>query len=310
VRVGQVQPPSHEVIGRMPGARTPHSRGISLVVGADGLIGRALIGALAACGAEVIGTSRRRPPPPGRTYLDLADDPEGWTLPGPTETAYLCAAVTSQDLCVRDPAASLRVNVCRTVALARQLVASGGFVLFLSTNLVYDGSVPHRRSDDPVCPTTEYGRQKAEAERRLLAIGDGVAVVRLTKVLAAETPVLAKWRIALRSGESIHPFSDMVMAPVSPAFVVDALVRIARSRSPGIFQISSARDVTYAQAAERLAALLGASPDLVRPVEAVHAGISPEAIPAHTTLDTTPLRDDFGLAAPDVWEAIDLAVGP
>jgi hypothetical protein len=47
------------------------------------------------------------------------------------------------------------------------------------TNLVFDGSVPCRNAHDAACPVTEYGRQKAEAEKQLLALGNMAAVVRV-----------------------------------------------------------------------------------------------------------------------------------
>lgn len=44
-----------------------------------------------------------------------------------------------------------------------------------STNLVYDGSIPFRRADDPVSLLTEYSRQNAEGDRDLVAVSGTVA---------------------------------------------------------------------------------------------------------------------------------------
>jgi dTDP-4-dehydrorhamnose reductase len=281
---------------------------VSLVVGADGQIGRALFDALAAGGAEVLGTSRR-PSQPGRIYLDLAAGPEEWLLSASVATAYLCAAVTSLQTCREDPSGSARVNVRNTVEVARALIAGGAFVVFLSTNLVFDGSVAFRGAQDPACPQTEYGRQKAAAERQLLALGDHAAVLRLTKVFAPRMPLLSGWRAALARGETIHPFSDLVLAPVPLPLVVHTLTRIASLRRPGIFQLSGSRDVTYAEAACHLAHRLGVDADLVQAVPSKQAGTILEALPAHTTLDTTRLRSELGLESPDVWQAIEYAAG-
>jgi dTDP-4-dehydrorhamnose reductase len=282
---------------------------LSLVVGADGQLGRALFDALAGGGAEVMGTSRRRPPRPGRIYLDLAAGPQQRALPASIATAYLCAAVTSLAACRQDPSGSRQVNVQRTVEVARMLAGGGAFVVFLSTNLVYDGSVAFRSAQDPTCPRTEYGRQKADAERHLLALGDHAAVVRLTKVLSGQMPLFSRWRSALGKGETIQPFSDLVMAPVSLPFAVYALTQIASLRRPGIFQISGNRDVSYAEAARHLAGRLGASPELVQPVPSQQAGTTLEALPAHTTLEMSRLRSELALEPPDVWQTIEYAAG-
>src|SRR5690242_1400182 len=76
-----------------------------LVVGADGEIGRALAAHLAAAGAAVAGTTRRRPGAAraGRQFLDLAADPEDWQPLPAVDAAVICAAVARVADCERDP---------------------------------------------------------------------------------------------------------------------------------------------------------------------------------------------------------------
>jgi dTDP-4-dehydrorhamnose reductase len=281
----------------------------TLVVGVDGQIGKALWSRLAISGAAAWGTSRRPCSAAGVLPLDLADEPRSWHLPRDVETAYLCAAVASLAACRASPAESALVNVERTAALGQRLVEAGAFVVFLSTNLVFDGSLPFRSPRDDVSPATEYGRQKAEAERRLLALGNAVAVVRLTKVLGPATPFLAQWRADLARAEPIRPFSDVVMAPLPLGFVGESLARLAGARRPGLFQLSADRDVTYAQAARRMARRLGADPQLVRAIGCEESDVVLESNPRHTTLDTTRWQSELGAAPPSPWQSIDEAAG-
>ena len=280
----------------------------SLVVGADGQIGRVLLTKLAGGGTTVLGTCQQNPPLAGCIHLELTDRPELWSLPDSIGTAYLCAAIASQDACRNDPIGSRRVNVCHTVELARRLVTDGAFVVFLSSSLVFDGSMACCDAARPVSPKTEYGRQKVEAERELLSL-PSTAVVRLTKVLGPGWPLGKKWRAALESGLPIHPFSDMAMAPVSIDFAVDVLAKIGHAGTAGIYQVSADRDVAYAEAAARLVRRLGAGLSLLQPAAAAGAGILPDSIPTHTTLDASRLRAEFGLEPPSVWAAIDCAFG-
>lgn len=122
-------------------------------------------------------------------------------------------------------------------------------------------------------------------------------------------PLIKEWLRMLQNEERIHPFSDMVIAPLSLNFAVDVLHRVAGARSPGIFQASAARDVTYAQVGRHIARRLHASPELVQPVRSGEASQSLEAIPRHTTLDTTRLPTEFGLEPPDVWSTLDSVFG-
>jgi dTDP-4-dehydrorhamnose reductase len=245
-----------------------------------------------------------------RIFLDLAQDVSDWQQPGEAAVAYLCAGVSALDRCAGEPGATSRVNVDNTVALARRLVDRGVFVVFLSTNLVFDGARPWRNADEAVCPRTEYGRQKAEAERQLLAFGDSVAVVRLTKVLGRSQPLMAGWIEALQRGRVIRPFSDLVLAPVSLSFAIEAVCRIGELRPRGIVQVSGGEDVPYEWVARRIAQRMGECGELVRPLTSREAGVSLEAVPSYTTLDTGRLRRDLGLTPPDVWTVVDSVLCP
>jgi dTDP-4-dehydrorhamnose reductase len=275
---------------------------LSLLVGADGQIGQALSQHLAGEGKSVIETTRRLDAvSESRIWLDLADDPANWQLPDRVSVAYICAAVSSLDECRQHPEVSARVNVCHTVTLAQMLVDRGAFVVFLSTDRVYDGAIPFRRAEDTVCPQTEYGRQKAEAERQLLPLGARVAIVRLTKVLGENVQLFYRWVNALKNGETIYPFSDMVMAPVPLAFVARVLDYVVERRLSGIVQVSGSEDVSYARIAGFIAVALGIGSVLVQPSRAEAAKLSLEHIPLYTTLDTTRLREELGLEPPQTW---------
>lgn len=282
----------------------------SLVVGADGLIGRALVDHLAHVGEERIGTTRRPDTiSDGRIFLDLSEEISEWRPPRQVSVVYLCAAVTALKRCRMDPAASGIVNIYNTVALAKLLIARKTFVVAPSTNLVFDGSVPFRKADDPLCPTTEYGRQKAEAHRQLLDLGVRISIVRLSKVIGPNMPLITGWIQALKNNEAIHPVSNMVIAPVALSFAVQVLHRVAERRMCGIIQVSPEEDVTYEQIARHIARRIGADSELVQAIRWEEAGLDLEAVPSHTTLDTTRLRTELGIEPYDVWSVIDSVFG-
>jgi dTDP-4-dehydrorhamnose reductase len=130
-------------------------------------------------------------------------------------------------------------------------------------------------------------------------------VVRLTKVLPAGIPLFRGWADDLKAGNPVRPFRDMVMAPVPLGFVAEGIARVVEARVSGVIQVSGERDVTYAEAAVRLASRLGADHRLVRPQATGDLGLCRAFAPTHTTLDTTRLRDELHLCPPDVWSTID-----
>lgn len=274
-----------------------------LVVGADGLLGSAVASRLEAQGCPVIRTSRRGAP--GTIPLDLAALPATWSPPAGIAAAVVCAAVTSTDECRARPEECRRVNVAATCELGRRLADAGVRIVFLSTNMVFDGSTPFTPAAAPRSPRTAYGRMKAEAEEWLLSLGTGTTVVRLTKVIGHTLPVIERWRESLGRCEPIRPLADLVIAPVSLDRATTVIAAAAREPLGPILQVSASDDVAYAAVATRLAARWGAASDLVRPATAGELGLAIEHLPAHTTLDASAMRDTLGIAAPDPWAAID-----
>lgn len=276
-----------------------------LIVGSDSLVGRALMTYLQQMGEHVIGTTRQRESiGEFHIYLDLRENMDKWQCPWPINVAIICAGVTKLKACKQDPIGSALVNVEGISILIKNLVARNSFVIYLSTNQVFDGSVPLRLPSDSVCPVTEYGRQKAETEKRISECGNNISIVRFARILQPNFPLFSSWVESLKNNKSIHPFLDMTLAPVSLHFSIQVLYKISKIRLPGIVQVSANKDITYAEAARYIANIIGANPDLVQPINSDAAGLQFEAIPRYTSLDTSRLREKLGIDVPDIWSTI------
>lgn len=275
----------------------------ALIVGGDGVFGRALRSALAAHGLTVQSTSRRSSDGDA-LFLDLAIDPLGWVPQDRPDIVFLCAAVTNMAECARDPVGSRTINVVHTLTLVRTLAALGSRIVYPSTNLVLAGASPFQRADAPVRPLGEYAAQKAEVENALRPLGDKAVVLRMTKVISPASPLVSGWVEALRSGRPIRPFSDQVLAPIPLAGLVDAFVKAGLEGDGGIYQVTGAEDISYAEFAARIAARFGYPAGLVKPAPAAELGIRLEAQPRYTTLDPTRARRDLGISPFELDETL------
>ncbi len=279
-----------------------------LLVGGDSEIGAATHRLLQARGQSAAATTRRPEQiAPDRPFLDLTAAIDHWTAPLATRAACIFAAIARLASCHDDPVGSARVNVTQTLALIERLVAHGIHVLFLSTNQVFDGTMPNMPADAPHSPVSEYGRQKAQVEtalRRHIDRGAPVAILRLAKVVSPQMPLISGWITALSSGLPIHAFEDMRMAPTPIELVSGAIGELLQDRAAGIFQLTGPRDVTYAEVGYFLAERLNANPSQVT-VASARSSMPEGSTPWHTTLESQRLRDRYGFLAPDAWEVVD-----
>jgi dTDP-4-dehydrorhamnose reductase len=280
-----------------------------LIVGGDSEIGGAAFAALKAENQPGAATTRRRDRAGSdRPFLDLAAALDGWEPPEAVTSACVCAAIARLADCAADPEKSAHVNVSQTLALADKLLRRGIYVLFLSTNQVFDGSIAQAPPDTAHSPVSEYGRQKARTEAALLehmARGAPLGILRLAKVASPHMPLLQRWIADLAGGKPIGAFGDMTLAPAHIASVCSAISVLLTERASGIFQLTGPRDVSYAEVGRFLAGKLGVEPSLVQVTNARAAGVPEGATPLHTTLDSSALRERFGLEVPDPWQVIE-----
>lgn len=273
---------------------------INLIIGADGLIGKGLLTDYSNTNELAIGTSRRSDQyEKNRILLDLNSNISDWEISMPVKTAYICAGVTNLEACNSNPNATARVNVSAISELVRKLVKHGAFVIYLSSNQVFDGSGSYYMPEAPFSPVTEYGRQKAETERNIREMGDSVAIVRFTKILGPEYPLFLSWVKTLRAGKPVHPFSDMHMAPVHLSSAISILRLIGDRHISGIVQVSGHCDISYAEAAYIGSEILEIDPDLIQPVKASQSGYSSAVIPNNTTLNIDRIKSVLGVEPPD-----------
>lgn len=278
----------------------------TLIVGADGEIATALSKSLTARGWPVTATSRRGTP--GAIPLDLSADPAAWPSLPTADVAVICAGFSNIAACMRDPAGSAGVNVTATTVLAERLAGQGTRVLFLSSNQVFDGATPRRSRGDAPCPVSEYGRQKARTEQAVLGLEGYGTVLRLTKVLTPSLKLLRDWQAALARGEAVTPFPNFPLAPVPLSLVVETATAILRDGVSGLFQCSSADDVTYVALAQALATRSGFDASLIRPVDAKAETLGFDRLPVFSSLEMGREATLFGLRPPPAAAVIESVV--
>lgn len=277
-----------------------------LIIGSDGLIGKTLFGYFLLHGVDVIGTTRRQHTISNtRSFLELTSDLTRWKPVRIPFVTYFCTGTPTIRYCEDFPVLSRIINVNSVVTLAKRLAAQSSNIIFLSSNMVFDGTVPYRKKNNPTCPLNEYGRQRVDVERQLLALGKPVAILRSTKILSSPMPLYSEWIVELKQGKRIHPFADKPVSPLPLHYVIEVLDFISRENISGILQISGERDITYADIAYRIAKRLGVSPDLVQPVTMQEAKIDTSKEFRFTTLEVSSELNESGLKPPSVQDTVD-----
>jgi dTDP-4-dehydrorhamnose reductase len=174
------------------------------------------------------------------------------------------AAAADPNYCQTHPEESKTINVTASVNIARQCAAYGIPCVFTSSDLVFDGTKPPYRENDPVCPLSLYGEQKAEAERTILAEYSNATVCRMP-LMYGDAPLYAKSFIhplvaALKSGTTLSLFTDEFRTPVGATDAADGLFLAIAKESQGILHLGGPERLSRFAIGQCLAKALGITP--------------------------------------------------
>lgn len=217
----------------------------NLIVGGDSVIGNSLATAWNKAGVPYfLSTRKREKVRPDCPYIDLSSYDWNALEEYDFDSVVFCAAITNLSACEDDPQSSYLVNVDATLKLAQFVSKKAKYLLFLSSNQVFDGTQPMRKVGDPVCPINEYGRQKLVAENGVLR-NENSAILRLTKVIHPTLSLLVHWEKDLKNGRAIDVYGDMSLAPVYMYEVIEKIMSMIQRKDFGIHHLPSKRDVSY-----------------------------------------------------------------
>lgn len=166
-----------------------------------------------------------------------------------------CAALSKSVACERDPALARLLNVEVTRRLSG--LFRGLPMLFLSTDLVFDGTRAPYGEDAPTCPLSVYGETKVEAEGWVL--GDPRHLVVRTSLNHGRSPtgdrgfneeMVRAWA----EGRRLDLFVDEHRSPIGAEVTARALWRLLEVGATGVVHVAGSQRLSRWEIGRLLAA--------------------------------------------------------
>ena len=285
-----------------------------LLLGKNGQVGWELQRALAPLG-EVVALDRRTLP-----AADLSD-PESLAAivrDVRPDAIVNAAAHTAVDKAESEAALARAVNTTAPAVLAREAAALGAWLVHYSTDYVFDGSgtAPWTESA-PVAPLSVYGQTKADGEAAIRLSGCRHLVFRTSWVYAARGGNFAKTMLRLaRERDRLTVVADQFGAPTGADLIADVTAHalrtaVSRPEVSGTYHLVAAGETSWhGYARHVIEHARAAGQDLRVPANAIEpvptsAFPTPARRPANSRLDTTRLRNTFGLTLPSWQSGVD-----
>lgn len=270
----------------------------AVVTGAGGMLGQALVPALAGAGWDVF--------PLDRLDADITrrDELRRAFAEARPDWVFHLAAFTRVNECEDREEYARLVNGHGAGNAATAAAETGAAVLFVSTDYVFDGraSEPYRE-DHPTAPLNAYGRSKEEGEKATRAANPRHLIVRTAWLYGRggrnfPDQIVEK----ARQGAPLSVVDDQTGSPTWSRDLAPALVRLVGSGQLGTFHCTSSGQCTWFEYARHLVSAEG----LDTPVHAIRsADLGPPVRPAYSVLSNERYEQATSNRMPNWKDSID-----
>ncbi|KPP73659.1 methionine adenosyltransferase 2 subunit beta-like [Scleropages formosus] len=164
-----------------------------------------------------------------------------------------CAAERRPDVVERHTEAAMNLNIHASATLAKESATAGTFLIYISTDYVFDGRNPPYGENDAPNPLNLYGKSKLEGEREVLRHNPGAAVLRVPVLYGEvervdESAVTVLWD---RVQESCESSTVDHCQQRFPTYVND-VARLCRLMAERRLQDSSLRGIFHYSGKEQM----------------------------------------------------------
>lgn len=187
------------------------------------------------------------------------------------EVVFHTAALTDVDKCEVERDLACQINTRGTKLLAEAAKNTGAFLIYISTDYVFDGSRGMYKENDVANPISHYGYTKLLGEKY-------AECVARTCVIYGSRPASGKVNFALwilqnlQKGEGIKIVTDQYISPTLNTNLARMLLDVGDKRLEGTYHLAGAERISRYDYACRLADVFGMDKSLISPSKMADIG--------------------------------------
>jgi dTDP-4-dehydrorhamnose reductase len=187
------------------------------------------------------------------------------------DVVFHAASLTDVDLCERDPKLAMKVNGEATGFIAKACQETGSYLVYVSTDYVFDGMRGQYSEEDEPAPINAYGRSKLLGEEEMARHYPRGCVARTSVVYGWGRPYrpnFATWvHSKLAANEPLRVVNGQFASPTLNTHLARMLLEVAELRMNGILHVAGSTRISRYDFAVMLAKQFGFNEKLVNPIQ-------------------------------------------
>jgi dTDP-4-dehydrorhamnose reductase len=183
-----------------------------------------------------------------------------------------CAALTNVDLCERNPEQAKEINVQGTRNIVEQCKEHDIYLVYVSTDYVFDGEKGDYLETDTPNPINTYGKTKLQAEKIVQKTDLNYCIARTCVVYGAQ-PAAGKENFALwvlknlKNNRRINIITDQIITPTYNYNLAKMISEVTEKKLTGVYHLAGATRLNRYMFTKYLAAEFDENLDLIIPVD-------------------------------------------
>ncbi len=179
------------------------------------------------------------------------------------------AAIADIDMAEREKELAFKVNVDGARNIAECCADRNIRYVFFSSDAVFDGEKSSYKEDDSPDPVNYYGQTKMEAEKAILRVYPGAAIIRISLVLGfpieSGNSFFANLQSRLREGASVSAPTYEIRTPVDVYTLSECVLELCENHFRGVLHIGSTDSISRYDLTRQLAVRMGYDEKIIKP---------------------------------------------
>ncbi len=217
------------------------------------------------------------------------------------------ATLTDVDKCELNKELAWKINVEGTRNIVEAAKTTGAFLVYISTDYVFNGEKGNYAESDKLDPINHYGVTKLKAEELAKTMDE--YLIGRPSVIYGSTPAAGKvnfalWLIeTLSKGEHVRIVTDQWNTPTLNTNLAEMTLEAAERRLTGTFHLCGATRISRFQFAQLIAETFDLDKTLIDPVQSSQFKW-PAKRPMDSSLDTSKARQMLKNKPLEIHEAL------
>lgn len=194
-------------------------------------------------------------------YLDFK-------IPKNIKTVFICASITSIDICEKEKKMTSNINVYKTCKLIKKFLDLKIYVIFFSTNLVFSGNNKPSYHYSKYLPQNEYAIQKIMVEKFLNNQKEkNFSIIRFGKIIFRNDNLFLNWIDKINKNLQIAVVNNKYISPLYYTDALEIIKKISLNKKFGTYQVSAIDYLSYEDIANMIIRLLKKNKKLIDIIE-------------------------------------------